>query len=98
MATSEVVLEEYAEELRIREGGGGRDTLPPQGRSGDLQRVPRAFDRRSGDVLRLLHHRLQTEFVSSSSSLQASINSPGDNHLNNWFPLFQGDKPKDKPL
>ncbi|RWW70704.1 hypothetical protein BHE74_00021603 [Ensete ventricosum] len=57
MATSEVVLEEYAEELRIREGGGGRDTLPPQGRSGDLQRVPRAFDRRSGDVLRLLHHR-----------------------------------------
>lgn len=57
MATSEVVLEEYDEEPHVREGGGGRDTLPPQGRSGDLRRVPRAFDRRSGDVLLLLHHR-----------------------------------------
>ncbi|URE19958.1 auxin-responsive protein [Musa troglodytarum] len=36
--------------------------------------------------------------VSISRSLQASINSPGDNDLNNWFSLFQGDKPKDKPL
>lgn len=55
VAPSEVVPEERAEELHLREGGGGRGAVPPEGGFGGVRRVRAAAERVAGDVL-VLHY------------------------------------------